>query len=53
MCRLPEEGVKGHSGAIYTGPPLLFTKYQGSSRLYIALYKPDMPQAGPHFILGA
>jgi len=30
--RSPEEKVKGHSGAIYRGPLMLYTKYQGSSR---------------------
>ena len=28
----PEEKVNGHSGAIYRGPLMLYTKYQGSSR---------------------
>jgi len=28
----PEEKVKGHSGAIYRGPLMLYTKYQCSSR---------------------
>jgi len=28
----PEEKVKSHSGAIYRGPLMLYTKYQGSSR---------------------
>jgi len=27
----PEEKVKGHSGAIYRRPLMLYTKYQGSS----------------------
>jgi len=27
-----EENVKGHSGAIYRGPLMLYTKYQDSSR---------------------
>ena len=57
----PEEKVKGHSGAIYRGPLMLYTNYQGSSRflpkdfpilLYINQICPP-PPAGPHFILGA
>ena len=32
MGRSPEEKVKGHSGAIYRGPLMLYTKYQCSSR---------------------
>jgi len=32
LGRSPEEMVKGHSGAIYRGPLMLCTKYQGSSR---------------------
>jgi len=34
----PEEKVKGHSGAIYRGPLMLYTKYQGSSRFYKRIY---------------
>ena len=33
LGRSPEEKVKGHSGAIYRGPLMLYTKYQGPSRL--------------------
>jgi len=54
LCRSPEEKVKGHSGANYRGPLILFTKYQGSSRFLeedfqdfpifiITLNKSDMP----------
>jgi len=32
LGRSPDEKVKGHSGAIYRGPPMLHTKYQSSSR---------------------
>jgi len=32
LCRSPEEKIKGHNGAIYRGPLMLYTKYQGSSR---------------------
>jgi len=56
LDRSPEEKVKGHSGVIYRGPLILYTKYQGSSRLsrfpYITLIR-YASQAGPHFILGA
>jgi len=31
LGRSPEEKVKGHSVAIYRGPLILYTKYQGSS----------------------
>jgi len=34
LVRSPEEKVKGHSGAIYGGPLMLYTKYQGSSRFF-------------------
>jgi len=33
LGRSPEEKVKGHSGAIYRGQLMLYTKYQGSSRV--------------------
>jgi len=32
LVRSPEEKVKGHIGAIYRRPLMLYTKYQGSSR---------------------
>jgi len=32
LGRLPEKKFKGHSGAIYRWPLMLYTKYQGSSR---------------------
>ena len=32
LGRSPEEKVKGHSRAIYRGPLMLYTNYQGSSR---------------------
>jgi len=32
LGRSPEEKVKGHRGAIYRGPLMLYTKYKGSSR---------------------
>jgi len=32
LGRSPEEKVRGHSGAIYRGPLMLYIKYQGSSR---------------------
>jgi len=33
LGRSPEEKVKGHSGAIYRGPLMFYTKFQGSSRI--------------------
>jgi len=60
--RPPEEKVKGHSGAIYRGPLMLYINYQCSSRflqeyfqdLTIELYINQIcPQVGPYFILGA
>jgi len=32
LGRSPDEKVKFHSGAIYRGPLMLYTKYQGCSR---------------------
>jgi len=32
LGRSPEEKIKGHSGVIYRGPLMLYTKYQGTSR---------------------
>jgi len=32
LDRSPEKLVKGHSGAIYRGPQMVYTKYQGSGR---------------------
>ena len=32
LGRSPEKKVKDHSGAIYRGPLMLYTNYQGSSR---------------------
>ena len=32
LDRSPKKKVKGHSGAIYRRPLMLYTKYQGSSR---------------------
>jgi len=62
LFRTPEEKVKDHSEAIYRGPLMLYTKYQGSSRfsqedflrfLNITLFKLDMPRSRAFFILGA
>jgi len=64
LGRSPEEKVQGHSGAIYRGPLMLYTKFQGSIRflqedfqdfpiLLYFLYILDMLQVNPHFILGA
>jgi len=60
LGRSPEEKVKGHSGAIYRGPLMLYTKYQGSSRflqedfpilLHINQISPP-PRQGPILYLG-
>jgi len=32
--RLPGEKVKVHSGVIYKGPVMLYTKYKGCGRFY-------------------
>jgi len=58
LGRTPKEKVKDHSEAIYRGPLMLYTKYQGSSRfsqedflrfLYITLFKLDMPRSKASF----
>ena len=61
LCCSHEEKANGHSGAIYRGPLMLYTNYQGSSRFLedfqdfpILLYINQIcPQPGPHFILRA
>jgi len=42
LGRPPEENVKDHSGAIYRGPLMLYTKYQGSRRFLQEDYQ-DFP----------
>jgi len=58
LGRSPEEKVKGHSGAIYREPLMLYTKNQGSSRflqedfqdfyILLSIYKNQYaPRQGP------
>ena len=42
LGRSPEEKVKDHSGAIYRGPLMLYTKYLGSSRFLQEFFQ-DFP----------